>query len=170
MLNDDDIKTQAEVNSLISPFDLDQLQPHSYDAKLGSDFKLAHYLPCGGQDARKWVGRSLGEYELKKHEFALGTTIEYFKLPQDIVGFVQGKSTVGRNGLQIECAGLIDAGFEGTITLELFNMAPWPIKLVYGQKICQIHFAFVDSPVHKDYTKIGSYNGQTGATEPKYNI
>lgn len=184
MINDDEIKRLADENDLITPFNMELLNPHSYDCTLGNELKIAFYgrtereyeKTKGGilyEEATKtiktWEIFDLSiPKELSHGMFALGGTIEYFKLPQDVVGFVQGKSTVGRNGLQIECAGLIDAGFEGNITLEFFNMAPWPIELKYGQKICQVHFTHVDSPLYKDYSIIGHYNKQQGATEPVY--
>lgn len=176
MLNDEQIKQLADEVLLINPFEMGLLQPHSYDATLDLLLKIPSYTKiineqklCVG-NKKEWQQVSVEFQQLQPLQFALGSTIEYFKLPQNVVGFVQGKSTVGRNGLQIECAGLIDAGFEGNITLELFNMAPWPIELKYHMPICQIHFCYVDSPVYKNYKKIGSYNGQTGTTEPIYKL
>ena len=170
MLNDSQIKTLADSNSLIAPFSLDKLQPHSYDCTLGYEVKLSRYDHF--TTAKRWLPYDLRDrkFNLEQGEFALAGTTEYFKLPDNVVGFVQGKSTVGRNGLQIECAGLIDAAFEGNITLELYNMAPWPIELKEGQAICQVWFTYADSPIFKSYTKTGHYNKQTGATTPVYTL
>lgn len=170
MLNDFLIKLNSERDALIAPFALKNLQPHSYDATLDQKIKVARYLPETDSKVWEYFDCFTEDFSLKPGEFALASTVEYFKLPQDIVGFVQGKSSVGRNGLQIENAGLIDAGFEGTITLELYNMAPWPIKLKAGMPICQMHFTTVESPVYKDYSRIGHYNGQTGPTEAVYKL
>ena len=170
MLNDFLIKHNCERNGLISPFSIENLQPHSYDATLAQKIKVAAYDFNTGEHL--WIENDCytSDFELLPGSFALASTLEYFKLPQNIVGFVQGKSSVGRNGLQIENAGLIDAGFEGAITLELYNMAPWPIKLKVGMPICQIHFTDVQSPIYKDYSKIGHYNKQTGPTEAVYSL
>jgi len=155
---------------LISPFNFNLLQPHSYDCTLESIVKLAMYNP--DNDTAYWLEESCDKADLilQPRAFALASTREYFNLPQDIVGFVQGKSSIGRNGLQIENAGLIDAGFDGSITLELYNMAPWPIKLRAGMPICQIHFTKVEAPLYKNYSKTGHYNGQRGPTEAVYTL
>ena len=170
MLNDYQIKTLADSASLIEPFNIDRLQPHSYDCTLGWEVKLAQYDHF--TEMKRWTSFNLKDrnFKLEHGEFALSGTTEYLKLPDTIAGFVQGKSTIGRNGLQIECAGLVDAGFEGNITLELYNMAPWPIVLKEGQPICQIHFVYVDSPIYKDYAATGHYNKQKGATVPVYSL
>lgn len=167
MLNDHKISHTA---GLITPFNDKNLQPHSYDATLDDVIKIAAYN--ADTDEKYWVEKNCytGEVYLLPGQFALASTKEFLNLPQHIVGFVQGKSSVGRNGLQIENAGLIDAGFIGAITLELYNMAPWPIKLKAGMPICQLHFTNVDSPVYKDYQKIGHYNGQRGPTEAVYKL
>ncbi|WP_395000818.1 dCTP deaminase [Acinetobacter sp.] len=169
MLNDLQITTHADSN-LIVPFSEELLQPHSYDATLDSIIKIATYNPFTKE--RGWLLRDLSkeDVELEHGDFALASTVEVFTLPQTIVGFVQGKSSVGRNGLQIENAGLIDAGFSGAITLELYNMAPWPIKLTKGMSICQIHFTPVEAPRFKNYSKTGHYNGQRGPTTAVYAI
>jgi dCTP deaminase len=170
MINDNTIDMEAAGNKLISPYNTEQLQPHSYDAILGPMLKIAQWDEITGE--HKWidVDISVAPYLLHNGKFALGSTVEYLKLPQNLVGFVQGKSSVGRNGLQIENAGLIDAGFEGNITLELYNMAPWPILLKAGMRICQLHFNRVDKPVLTDYSVSGHYNKQTGPTTAAYNL
>ena len=170
MLNDQQIKHRAEREKLITPYDDKFLQPHSYDATLHSDIKVAHYDVIDKVKTWKAHNCYITDFELQPGQFALASTREYFKMPQGLVGFVQGKSSIGRNGLQIENAGLIDAGFEGAITLEFYNMAPWPIILKAGMPICQIHFTSVQSPVYKDYHKIGHYNGQRGPTNAVYAI
>ncbi len=167
MLNDQQIIDAA----MIKPIDLAALQPHSYDATLSAEIKVAAYNWFTRK--AKWVTKRIprgGSIILKPKQFALASTVEYFRLPQTVVGFVQGKSTIGRNGLQIENAGLIDAGFEGAITLELYNMAPWPIELRYGMRICQMHFTKVDQAEFTNYALTGHYNKQTGPTEPIYDI
>jgi len=170
MLRDLDIEIEVKHNDLINPFYVKQLQPHSYDATLHDVIKIANYDPFTKE--KSWISKNcfISPVELQPYQFALASTSEYFKLSQNLVGFVQGKSSIGRNGLQIENAGLIDAGFEGTITLELFNMAPWPIKLTAGMPICQIHFTSAATPVYKNYSVIGHYNKQTGPTEAVYQL
>ena len=170
MIHDRLIAQEAKNYGLITPYNEELLQPHSYDCTLDNIIKIARYNDRTGE--RSWEHHNItnGAVYLMHGEFALGSTIEYFKLPSWLVGFVQGKSSVGRNGLQIENAGLIDAEFEGAITLEFYNMAPWPIKLEAGMKICQVHFTKAESPQIKRYKKSGHYNGQKGPTEAVYSL
>lgn len=99
--------------------------------------------------------------------FGLGSTIETFRMPHHVVGFVVGKSTNAREGLQIEAAGLIDPGFQGDITLELKNLHhEEDITLTSGESIGQVYFVFVDEPVDVPYgPRNGNhYQGQRGVT------
>lgn len=102
--------------------------------------------------------------------FCLGSVIETFNMPDIVVGFVVGKSTCAREGLQIEAAGLIDPGFEGHITLELKNLHHEDtIKLTHGEPIGQVYFMLLDFPVDVPYgPRNGNhYQGQRGVT-PSY--
>lgn len=79
-----------------------------------------------------------------------------------LVGRVEGKSSLGRLGLMVHItAGFIDPGFSGTITLELFNAAPLPIKLWPEMKICQLSL-FETGVINHDYKESGRYFGQVG--------
>jgi len=105
-------------------------------------------------------------------EFVLGSTYERIGMPDDLVGRVEGKSSLGRLGLMIHStAGFIDAGFDGHITLELANVASLPITLYPGMKIGQISFMQMTSPADKPYGQgaTGSkYQGQRGPTPSRY--
>lgn len=99
--------------------------------------------------------------------FCLGSTIETFKMPDCYVGFVVGKSTNAREGLQIEAAGLIDPGFQGDITLELKNLHhEEDIILTPGEPIGQVYFLSVDFPVDRPYgpSNGNHYQDQRGVT------
>lgn len=88
-------------------------------------------------------------------------------MPNNIVGFVVGKSTNAREGLQIEAAGLIDPGFWGDITLELKNLHhEESITLHPGEPIGQVYFQYVDQPVDRPYgiENGNHYQGQLGVT------
>lgn len=104
---------------------------------------------------------------LKPGVFCLGSTIETFRMPNHVVGFVVGKSTNAREGLQIEAAGLIDPGFHGDITLELKNLHhEEEIRLTPGDPIGQVYFMFVDESVDVPYgpSNGNHYQGQRGVT------
>lgn len=97
--------------------------------------------------------------------FCLGSTIEIFQMPDDVVGFIVGKSTNAREGLQIEAAGLVDPGFSGTITFELKNLHHEEnIILTPGDSIGQVYFLNVDEPVDVPYGPGNHYQDQIGVT------
>ena len=84
-------------------------------------------------------------------------------LPDDLVARLEGKSSLGRLGLLIHStAGYIDPGFDGTITLELSNVARLPISIYPGMAIGQISFLQMTTPVEHPYR--GKYQGQSGPT------
>jgi len=98
------------------------------------------------------------EIIIPPHSFLLATTKEYIKLPNNLTAFVEGRSSIGRMGLFIQNAGWVDPGFEGQITLELYNANRLPIKLESDRRICQLVFASMDSKADNPYQ--GKYQGQ----------
>ena len=84
------------------------------------------------------------------------------ELPDDLTAFVEGRSSLGRMGLFIQNAGWVDPGFEGDITLELFNANRCAIELRAGQRVGQLVFARMDAAAQFPYR--GKYQGQRGAT------
>lgn len=101
-------------------------------------------------------------YLLLPGQFVLASTMEYFRLPDDLTAFVEGRSSLGRMGLFIQNAGWVDPGFEGEITLELFNANRCAIQLKAGRRVGQLVFAKMDACALKPYR--GKYQGQRGAT------
>jgi len=97
------------------------------------------------------------------HERVLLTTLEYIKLPSDIMGFVNLRSTFARLGLALPPT-IIDAGFEGQITIELLG-SNFPIKLHKGQRFIHVVFSKLTSQTAKPYR--GKYQGQRGVVIPK---
>lgn len=105
-------------------------------------------------------------------EFMLGSTLERVAIANDLVGRLDGKSSLGRLGLVIHStAGFIDAGWDGHITLELSNMANLPITLYTGMKIGQISFFQMTTEADRPYGASGlgsKYRGQRGPTPSRY--
>lgn len=105
-------------------------------------------------------------------EFMLGSTLERVAIANDLVGRLDGKSSLGRLGLVIHStAGFIDAGWDGHITLELSNMANLPITLYTGMKIGQISFFQMTTEADRPYGSNGlgsKYRGQRGPTPSRY--
>lgn len=106
-------------------------------------------------------------YVLHPHEFILGSTIEMLRIPDDLVGEVHGKSTLGRIGLAVHItAGFIDPGFEGTITLEIVNFGMIPVKIRPNMRICQLKITQLLSRCEVPYgfARGSKYKGQSTVT------
>jgi dCTP deaminase len=182
VLSDRTIKDEiAKGRLIIEPLMPDCIQPASVDLHLDRKllvFKSQRY------PAYIDVRRSLdhlnepveldedGAFFLDPGEFVLVSTLESITLPDDIVGRLEGKSSLGRVGLLIHStAGYVDPGWQGNLTIELSNVAKLPIALYYKMKIGQISFLRLTSPVDRLYgaAELGSkYQGQTEPTASKY--
>jgi dCTP deaminase len=170
----------AEGRLVIDPFDPDLVQPASVDVRLGGQFRvmrnsrLTHIDPfVDNHKLMDVVEVPQGEpFVLHPGEFALGHTAETFTLPDDVVGIVNGKSSLGRLGVQVHAtAGFVDPAFKGTIVLELSNVANLPILLRPGMKVAQMVFQQMDRAAERPYghPALGSkYQGQSGAQASKY--
>ena len=165
---------------VIDPLDEQCIQPSSVDLRLDRLFRvfLNHTMPVIDvkedlEDLTRLVEIGEGEaFILHPGEFVLGSTYEKVSLPDDLVGRIEGKSSLGRLGLLIHStAGFIDAGFSGHITLELSNVANLPITLYPGMKIGQVSFLRMTTPADVPYgsARVGSkYQGQRGPTPSRY--
>jgi len=155
----------TEGRLIIEPLEEMQIQPASVDLRLGN-----HYLKIAEHKTAVLDLIHKPEYEeiiqeevvIPPHSFLLATTREYVKLPDDLTAFVEGRSSIGRLGLFIQNSGWVDPGFEGEITIELYNANILPIKLVTGVRICQLVFAQLDQQAEHPYR--GKYQGQRKAT------
>lgn len=147
-----------EEKEVISPFNIAQIEPDSYDVLLGNKYTR---LKKGG------IEETLEAQEIiiQPNECLLAHTIESFSLPKDVKGTLQGKSSWARLSLFVECAGLFDKGFKGTAVLELFNASPNPILLKYGDRIAQMSFhrTLPASIPYGSKLRTNHYQGQQGA-------
>ncbi len=152
---------------IIEPFDRASLQCSSLDLRL--DNSILVYANTDVIDVKSQIPSEIINFEeyfvIKPKDFVLASTIEYIKLPDNITAFVEGRSSLGRLGLFIENAGWVDAGFEGQITLELYNANSYPIKLYHGMRICQLVFAMLDKTPSNIYS--GKYKSQKNPTPSK---
>ncbi len=166
---------------LLDPYDPELVQPASVDVRLGTEFRamrnsrLTHIDPFDPHDKlMETVSVPEGEpFVLHPGEFALGHTAETVGCPDDIVGVVNGKSSLGRLGIQVHAtAGFIDPGFKGTVVLELSNVSNLPILLRPGMKVAQLVFQKLDRPAERPYGHPdlkSKYMNQQGAVASKYN-
>jgi len=166
----------------IDGFNPDNLGPNSYDITLDSSFvefkgfsadrgiyeAFDDYDPLNKVNEQYYKTFDTSTYVIHSSQLLLGSTIERFKINPGIVAFVHGRSSWARIGLQIHAAGLLDSGWEGNITLEIVNFAPFPIILRKGDKIGQVTFdrvAECEVPYYK--REKSKYDRQVGATESR---
>lgn len=183
MLSDITIGCRATSWDMIDPYHSEQQQPCSYDLTLSKDIKLFEpfyketecYITAYDRELHgvHYVEEDIslypdGVYELAPGQFIIASTNETVKLPNDIAGRFEGKSSLGRLGLTTHVtAGFIDAGFEGQITLEMKNENRFPIRIKRGMKIGQICFFYLDRTCAHPYGEDGlgsHYQGQSGPT------
>lgn len=177
VLSDHDIKIELSRGRIvIDPLDEQLIQPASIDLRLGDNFRVFQNSNHVAIDPRVHQPNLTEEivvapddaFVLHPGQFALGTTYERVAVPDDVLGKLEGKSSLGRLGLMIHStAGYIDPGWDGQITLELSNVASLPILLHPGMRIGQISFERMSSPVDVPYGAPGlgsHYQGQRGAT------
>ena len=162
ILSDTTLKRLIQSKELVvEPLTGESLQPASIDCRLGNHFLVVEDFNMKSLDMESEI--LYREYEgetitLPPHTFLLATTMEWVKLPNDLTAFVEGRSSIGRLGLFIQNAGWVDPGFEGNITLELYNANSLPIQLHAGRRICQLVFCKMDQAAARPYQ--GKYQGQ----------
>ena len=165
ILSDKTIKELLRTGELvIEPTDESCIQPASVDCRLGTHFLVVEENQMDVltlEDEIKYREIEGDTFVLPPHSFVLATTEEYFKIPNNLTAFVEGRSSIGRIGLFIQNAGWVDPGFEGKITLELYNASSLPIKLKKGRRLCQLVFCKMDQAAEKPYQ--GKYQGQDKA-------
>lgn len=169
LLSDREIKKYVgEGKIVINPYEAGNVQAATVDFRLGNSFRIPNFDSAAGHQGIITLDTKIDYFELEKDEivilpkhFILGTTLETLGLPDDIAARVDGKSSIGRKGLSIQNAGHIGPGFNGEITLELYNANDLPIKLTSGKGICQVEFHELSSPAENAYS--GQYQGQKGA-------
>ncbi len=161
ILSDATIKKKLKTGEIkIEPFNEEQLQPASYDVRLGNDFMFFDNTSQVVIDPKKDCSHSMKKvrkedgdpFVLHPGQFVLGVNKEYIGTDNKHLHMLNGKSSLGRLGLLIHAtAGFIDPGNELCATLELFNVATMPILLYPGMKIAQVVFEELSEPSEKSY-------------------
>jgi len=182
VLSDRDIKKALESGNIVikpAPDLKTQLGSCSVDLKLGNIFRVFESGVHGVIDTKKNVAKEFTKevivqkdkaFIMQPGDFVLGTTIEDVEIPDDLVGSLEGRSSIGRLGIIVHStAATIDAGWKGHITLELANMGKLPVALYPGMRICSISFEQLSSPADVPYHKkeTAKYVGQKGPGESK---
>jgi dCTP deaminase len=178
ILSDRDIKAKIASGDIVvvSPENdhLANIGASSLDLRLGRYFKVYNHAkyavldpmqPETFKDVAKLIeiDEDSASFVVQPGEFVLGVTMEKIKISDDMVARVEGRSSLGRLGIIIHStAGFIDAGFEGTITLEISNINRMPVALYPGMRVCQLAFEEMSSAADVPYQmkKSSKYQGQ----------
>ena len=181
VLSDRTIKEEiAKGRLVIEPLDEECIQPASIDLRLDKKLLVFNTHRHSYIDVRQKQSdlNEMVEMEedkaffLNPGEFILISTLESITLPDNIVGRLEGKSSLGRIGLLMHStAGYVDPGWEGHLTMQVTNVTKLPIALYYKMKIGQISFLQLTSSADRPYgsAELGSkYKGQTGPTGSMY--
>lgn len=175
------IRQKSLEEGMITPFEEKQkssgiisygLSSYGYDARLSDEFKIFTNLDSAIIDPKDFsqngfVDRQTDICIIPPNSFALARTIEYFRIPSDVLVICLGKSTYARCGLIVNVTPL-EPGWEGHVTLEISNTTPLPAKVYANEGICQFLFYRGDTPCEITYAdRAGKYMGQTGVTLPR---
>lgn len=168
ILSDRDIHAKIEAGLIHidspNPHWKEQIGASSMDMRLGKYFKVYEHgrfpvldpsLMKSTDEITRLIEVKDGEaFIVQPGEFVLGVTLEKVGLPDDIVARVEGRSSLGRLGIIVHStAGFVDAGFRGTITLEITNINRMPVALHPGMRVCQLAFEPMTSAALVPYSK-----------------
>ena len=181
VLSDKWIAKMAIKKKMIRPFVSKQkrgknisygLSSFGYDARVSNKFKIFTNVNSGTVDPKNFkknsfISRTANECVIPPNSFALASTVEYFKIPKDVLVICLGKSTYARCGIIVDVTPLEPSG-EGHVTLECSNTTPLPAKIYANEGAAQ--FIFLKG---NEYPKVtysdrkGKYMKQKGVTLPK---
>ena len=181
VLSDKWIKKMALEEKMIDPFIDKQkggknisygLSSFGYDARVSNEFKIFTDVDSAVVDPKNFnvnsfVSRKVNECIIPPNSFALASTIEYFKIPKDVLVICLGKSTYARYGIIVNVTPL-EPGWEGHVTLEFSNTTPLPAKVYANEGAAQFIFLKGNEKPEITYEqRNGKYMKQTGVTLPK---
>lgn len=181
LLADHQIRKLAQEKAMIEPFVEKQtrdgvisygLSSFGYDARCSPDFKIFTNVDNALVDpknfsAQSFVDRKTDICVIPPNSFVLTHTVEYFRVPRDVLVICLGKSTYARCGLIVNVTPL-EPGWEGHVTLEISNTTPLPARVYANEGVAQFLFFKGSSACETSYAdRKGKYMGQRGVTLPK---
>ena len=181
ILSDRWIREQATTQKMIEPFVEAQrregcisygLSSYGYDARVADEFKIFTNVDSAVVDpkdfaANSFVDRKTDVCIIPPNSFALARTVEYFRVPRDVLVICLGKSTYARCGIIVNVTPF-EPEWEGFVTLEFSNTTPLPAKIYAGEGCAQVLFFESDEVCETSYKdRGGKYQGQRGVTLPK---
>lgn len=175
------IKKMAKDMEMIKPFEEKQmargaisfgLSSYGYDIRIADQFKIFTNINTTIVDPKDFDIKSFIDFQgdvciIPPNSFALGRSVEYFKIPRNVMTICVGKSTYARCGI-ITNVTPFEPEWEGYVTLEISNTTPLPAKIYANEGIAQVLFFESDEACESSYAdKRGKYQAQTGITLPK---
>ncbi|MCS1350416.1 dCTP deaminase [Mechercharimyces sp. CAU 1602] len=176
------IRKMAEEHGMIEPF-IDRnvgkgeaisygLSSYGYDLRVSNEFKIFHNALTAVIDPKEINSDSFLDFTgdvciIPPNSFALARSVEYFRIPENVLTICVGKSTYARCGI-ITNVTPFEPGWEGHVTLEISNTTPLPAKIYANEGLCQVLFLESDEVCEVSYkAKKGKYQEQRGITLPK---
>ena len=179
--NDRWIREMATKHEMILPFEEKQvregvisygLSSYGYDLRVADEYKIFTNVNSSVVDPKKFDARSFVEFTgpaciVPPNSFALARSVEYFKIPRDVLTICVGKSTYARCGIIVNVTPF-EPEWEGFVTLEISNTTPLPAKIYANEGLCQILFFKGNEPCEISYAdRKGKYQNQQGIVLPK---
>ena len=175
------IRNMAKSHEMINPFEENQvrdnkisygLSSYGYDARVSNEFKIFTNVNSEVVDPKNFkqsnfISKKVSECIIPPNSFVLASTVEYFKIPNDIMVICLGKSTYARCGIIVNVTPL-EPGWEGYVTLEFSNTTPLPAKVYANEGAAQFIFLKGNEKPEVTYAdRDGKYMKQKGVTLPK---
>ena len=175
------IRNMAKSHEMINPFEENQirdnkisygLSSYGYDARVSNEFKIFTNINSEVVDPKNFkqsnfISKRVSECIIPPNSFVLASTVEYFKIPNDIMVICLGKSTYARCGIIVNVTPL-EPGWEGYVTLEFSNTTPLPAKVYANEGAAQFIFLKGNEKPEVTYAdRDGKYMKQKGVTLPK---
>jgi len=175
------IREMAENHAMIEPYVEAQrregvisygVSSYGYDARVAREFKIFTNVDNAIVDPKNFSDQSFVERDtdvciIPPNSFVLARTVEYFRIPRDVLVICLGKSTYARCGIIVNVTPL-EPEWEGHVTLEFSNTTPLPAKVYANEGACQFLFLKGASPPEVSYAdRQGKYMGQRGVTLPR---
>ena len=171
------IRQRCEQDRMIEPYASGQVRDgaisygvssYGYDIRVAEEFKVFTNVYGAVVDPKAFDPRAFvdikGDCIIPPNSFALARSVEYFRVPRDVLVICLGKSTYARCGIIINVTPL-EPEWEGHITIEISNTTPLPAKIYANEGIAQVLFLQSDKACETSYKdKAGKYQGQTGVT------
>tara|TARA_B100001750_G_scaffold93350_1_gene73669 strand:+ start:276 stop:854 length:579 start_codon:yes stop_codon:yes gene_type:complete len=179
------IKQMAKEHKMIEPFVVSQIKKNGdqelisygtssfgYDVRCANEFKIFTNINSAVVDPKNFDENSFVNIEsdicvIPPNSFALARTVEYFRIPRNVLTICLGKSTYARCGIIVNVTPL-EPEWEGHVTLEFSNTTPLPAKIYANEGVAQMIFLESDEDCDESYKdRAGKYQGQTGVTLPR---